>query len=187
MAGLDFLIRKIRFSAALKALKTLEANYKRPLSILDAGGGLQTIAPLLEKRGHRVIVCDNAVVGGRADVVCDLERSLPFFDGSFDVVMALAVVEHLDNWAYAMFEMKRVGRFVVLTTPSGRGNKLLRLLLALRLVHPMTGGHKCCLSSKEFDFCGYKAKSFFFGLNQLAMGKNNIYPKPYFHRRDEAL
>lgn len=168
MALLDFFTRERRFAAALKALRKIETKYERPLLILDAGGGLYTIAPLLEKRGHRVIVCDNAVIGGRADVVCDLEEGLPFEDLSFDIVVSLAVVEHLDNWAKALIEFSRVGRRVILTTPSAAGESLLKFLLALRLVHPMTGEHKRCLTRKKLEFFGYRVRPFLLGLNQLA-------------------
>lgn len=58
MSILDFLTRETRFSAALKVLGALESLYDRPLAILDAGGGLNTVAPVLEKKGHRVVVCD---------------------------------------------------------------------------------------------------------------------------------
>ncbi len=168
MAILDFLTRKTRFAAALGAIKEIEGQCNRPLVILDAGGGLNTIAPLLEKRGHRVIVCDHTVVYGNADVVCDLEEGLPFEDSSFDVVVSLAVVEHLNNWAHALTEFRRVGKHVILTTPSAPGESFLRLLLSLRLIHSMTGEHKCCLSRKKLEFFGFRVKPFLFGLNQLA-------------------
>ena len=167
MAIMDSLIKKFRFGAAIKALDRVENENKRPLLILDAGGGLNTIAPALEKGGHRVIACDKAFFGHRV-VLCDLEEGLPIGDKSFDVVLSLAVVEHLDDWEKALSEFKRVGKCVILTTPSPLGERLLRLFLRLRLVHPMTAEHKKCLRRRDLETAGYRCRRFLCGLNQIA-------------------
>lgn len=45
-----------------------------------------------------------------ADVICDLNRPLPFADSSFDLVRAVHVIEHLDDVLRAMSELHRVAR-----------------------------------------------------------------------------
>lgn len=169
MAILDSFTRKTRFSAALRAFRDIEKHYKRPLWVPDAGGGFSTIASLLEPRGHRVIVCDKTTCYERNDVLCDLEAGLPFADESFDVVVSLAVVEHLRNWERALGEFRRVGRHVILTTPSIYGQHLLELLLRLRLVHPeQVTDHKQCLTKKTLESFGFHHSYFLLGMNQLA-------------------
>lgn len=49
-----------------------------------------------------------------ADVLCDLNRPLPFADNSFDQVLAVHVIEHLEDVMKAMAEFHRV------TRPGGR-------------------------------------------------------------------
>lgn len=45
-----------------------------------------------------------------ADVICDLNRPLPFADSTFDEVRAVHVIEHLEDVVRAMGEMHRVAR-----------------------------------------------------------------------------
>ena len=55
-----------------------------------------------------------------ADVICDLDRALPFADNSFDQVRAVQVVEHLASVMHAVSEMHRVtrpGGSIYLVTP----------------------------------------------------------------------
>ena len=49
-----------------------------------------------------------------ADLVADLEAGIPLSDGTFDIVLAVSVLEHLDDLAGAMAEVHRVLR------PGGR-------------------------------------------------------------------
>ncbi len=55
-----------------------------------------------------------------ADVICDLNRALPFPDNTFHEVRAVQVIEHLDNVMKAMAEMHRVtrsGGLIYIVTP----------------------------------------------------------------------
>jgi SAM-dependent methyltransferase len=55
-----------------------------------------------------------------ADVICDLNRSLPFADNTFEHVRAVQVIEHLDSVMNAVAEMHRVtrpGGTIYLVTP----------------------------------------------------------------------
>jgi len=55
-----------------------------------------------------------------ADVICDLNRSLPFADNTFEHVRAVQVIEHLESVMNAVAEMHRVtrpGGTIYLVTP----------------------------------------------------------------------
>src|SRR5206468_2976949 len=52
-------------------------------------------------------------------VGCDLGAGLPFVDESVDLVVALDVVEHVDDFKHGLEELVRVsGRYVALTLPN---------------------------------------------------------------------
>ena len=54
-----------------------------------------------------------------ADIIADLGKGLPFSDKSFDVVVALDVLEHVDDIHFALAELCRVSkRWVVITLPN---------------------------------------------------------------------
>ena len=54
-----------------------------------------------------------------ADIIADLEKGLPFSDESFDVVVAMDVLEHTDDIYKAFEELCRVSRkFVLVTLPN---------------------------------------------------------------------
>ena len=74
---------------------------------------------------------NKSLVQGRVD-----ER-LPFADSSFDVVTALAIIEHVADPDKMLIEIHRVlkpGGKVLITTPSVMGKGLLELLARLRLI-----------------------------------------------------
>jgi SAM-dependent methyltransferase len=48
--------------------------------------------------------------GPNVTQVCNVERGIPFADASFDAVVALDVLEHIDNIWFAFDEMVRVAR-----------------------------------------------------------------------------
>lgn len=96
--------------------------------ILNAGAGQGTLTLLLERRGFRVTSSDVTTatldhlrrrVAG--DVVyADMTR-LPFADGRFDAVVAGEVLEHIENDALALREVRRVlapGGVVAVSVPA---------------------------------------------------------------------
>jgi SAM-dependent methyltransferase len=80
--------------------------------ILDVGcGGIKTPG---------VIGVDWSIDATGADVICDLNRPLPFADNTFDEARAVHVVEHLEDVMKAMSELHRVaksGGSIYLVTP----------------------------------------------------------------------
>lgn len=99
--------------------------------VLEVGGGHAQLAPALVERGFRVTVTgSDEVCRHRLDrrlpassfsfEVCDATR-LPFPDRSFDVVLAVRLLTHLDGWRQAVAEMCRVAaRAVIVDYPDTR-------------------------------------------------------------------
>lgn len=74
----------------------------------------------LEARGYEVTSIDVEKVYDRASVV-NADEPLPYADGSFDLVWCSEVIEHLQDPAASLAEMRRVlkpGGTLLLTTPN---------------------------------------------------------------------
>ena len=163
MAVLDFLTKKVRYSAIYPLLEKVEVEYDRPLKVLDAGGAAGDFHKILRERGHDVLVCD---IDEKADLVVDFEKSLPFNDNEFDLAVSLAVVEHLYNWNLFLKELKRVSSSVIITTPTPLGKPVLDFLAFLNLVNrEHIKDHKYYLRKEDIEGAGYKYETFLFGLN----------------------
>jgi SAM-dependent methyltransferase len=79
---------------------------------LDVATGGGHVARRLRDAGLEVVTCDPAP-GMRPDVICRAE-SLPFADGSFDVVACRTAAHHFADVPAATREMARVSRHRVL-------------------------------------------------------------------------
>jgi SAM-dependent methyltransferase len=95
---------------------------QRPLRVLDLGGGHGQLTRLLLDRGYELCVHGSApscirqirplldTYRGRLQFVTSTLWSLPFADGSFDLVCALRVISHVEAWRAFLAEMARVTR-----------------------------------------------------------------------------
>ena len=119
----------------LKALSTIEtAVFKRVsalrgpntrLNILDAPCGEGALAFVLQEKGINVRALDiegtAAALLGDAFQIADLNQKLPLPDKSFDLVVSVEGIEHLENPQSFLREVNRVlkddGR-LILTTPN---------------------------------------------------------------------
>lgn len=110
--------------------------------VLEVGGGHAQLAGPLIERGYQVTVTgseevcrarlDRSLPPGSFDFrVCD-SALLPFPDRSFDVVLAVRLLTHLDRWREALAEMCRVAaRAVIVDYPDTRSfNRLYGALFA---------------------------------------------------------
>ena len=90
---------------------------KRALDV-GARAGVQT--RWLESRGYKVTSIDMEPLFPECLQV-DANRKLPFADESFDLIWCSEVIEHLEDPAFALSELRRVtkpGGTLVLTTPN---------------------------------------------------------------------
>jgi SAM-dependent methyltransferase len=93
--------------------------------LLDVGAGEGYFCRLAAERGYAVEACDRSPELFRAPEVPfhrgDLNRAIPLPDQSFDCVVSIEVLEHLENQASFMSEVLRVtkpGGRLILTTPN---------------------------------------------------------------------
>jgi 2-polyprenyl-3-methyl-5-hydroxy-6-metoxy-1,4-benzoquinol methylase len=101
-----------------------------PLRILDVGCGTGLNAQHLAAKGHTVVGLDLSPVAiskfrqkGFEGIVCDVEKEggAPFPSGSFDLIFASEVIEHVADTATFLAELNRlvrVGGTLVLSTPN---------------------------------------------------------------------
>jgi len=76
------------------------------VKVLDVATGGGHVARRLREQGADVVTCDSSA-GMQPDVVCGAE-SLPFADGSFDVVVCRLAAHHFERIGDAVRELARV-------------------------------------------------------------------------------
>lgn len=113
-------------------------------TVLDVGGGHGQLAPGLVESGFDVTVLGSSAdcykqiqtggSGGDAGFVTGDLLNLPFQDNSFDLVISVRLISHIENWPGLVREFCRVARTaIVIDYPSTRGfNALTPLLFRLK-------------------------------------------------------
>ncbi|MSR24727.1 MAG: class I SAM-dependent methyltransferase [Nitrospiraceae bacterium] len=95
--------------------------------VLDVGAGSGGLARKLKAFGHETAMCDCLPASQWADhdagayTPCDLNTGLPYPDESFDYVICLEVIEHMENPLALCRELKRVlrkGGRLFISTPN---------------------------------------------------------------------
>ncbi len=105
-------------------------------SVLDAASGDGYVSQRMQMLGFDVTCADmhfDEDFPMRNTVTLDLNERLPFADASFDGVVSIETIEHLENPWFFLREISRVtrtGGFVCITTPNV-GNLQSRLLTLL--------------------------------------------------------
>ena len=152
-----------------KALPCKDTDHYLGMSCLNAGGGYGYAHGMLQEMGFSVTTGDIEPGQYQDCAFLDLEKPLPFADNAFDVVVCLAVLEHLDNWDQALHELSRVAKYaVVATTPSIYGKPILDGLALCNLVNKAhIADHKHYLTREEITRAGYSHRYFQGGLNQV--------------------
>jgi SAM-dependent methyltransferase len=123
---------------ARHALALVSAAAPGPLSVLEVGGGHGQLTGHWLAAGHEVVVhgsrgvCHARLRAGAARVahVTSDPWALPFADRSFDLVVALRLLAHVEAWRELLAELCRVAGGLVLVDFPARG-ALQRLAPAL--------------------------------------------------------
>ena len=127
----------------------------RDYSLLDAGCRTMDLKKRLNNCRHYQ---GTDLQPGKDVLVCNLEEKLPFEDGSFDLVAALDVLEHLENPHGALKELCRVAsQAVFVSLPNMYYIKFRLNFLRGRGVsgkyqfppHPISDRHRWMLSYSE--------------------------------------
>lgn len=105
-----------------KVLSLIQPSARR---VLDVGAGEGYLSQALRERGHDVEACDvQPELFKVAGVPChyaDLNEALPLPDGSFDCVVAVEVIEHVENHTRFVRELVRLtrpGGTIIISTPN---------------------------------------------------------------------
>ena len=90
------------------------------LKILEVGGGHAQLASIYAERGLRATIFGSEGATVERLEGYDVEYSsgnvvrLPFADASFDVVIAIRLLTHLDDWEKLLAEMSRVSKDLII-------------------------------------------------------------------------
>ncbi len=105
-------------------IKKRAFNYAKSLAgekgIINLGAGPHRtlLATKVIARSPEVAVNLDIVPNGLPNFIqWDIEEGLPFSDKTFDVAFASHVLEHLDNWEFALSEVTRVADHGVVVLP----------------------------------------------------------------------
>jgi ubiquinone/menaquinone biosynthesis C-methylase UbiE len=182
---LDALIFRVRARRVLKALPEV-AN-----EVLDLGSGWD--AKLLRhaisvgrvRRGTAVdIALDDRIATASLRLLThDLARQLPLRDSTQDVVLSLAVLEHLEEPEHhvaEMFRLLRKGGRAIITTPSPRSRVLLETLAyrlhvideaEIRDHRQYFGESDLRILLENAGFSRFRYRAFALGMNQLVIAE----------------
>lgn len=190
--GLEQAAIRRRQHAARQALATLTANERREIKVLELGCGytgqnlalLSTDFPLAHYTGVDVsVVGDQEAVTKVELLQADLETWQP--DRQYDLVLSLAVVEHLLNPLrhFALIaECLTSSGLALLTTPTPPADVLLRLLAALGIFDKdEILDHKTYLTKTGIHYFAQRAALRVENYHLLSLGMNHV-----LHLRREA-
>jgi len=120
--------------------------------VADIGAGQGALSFELARRGFDVRACDRDAAQFKASgfpriqfSAADLDKCLPYPDGSIDVVCAIEIIEHLENPRHLVRECRRVlrdGGTAVFSTPN-----VLNIVSLLTLI---SRGSLIYFSQKEY-------------------------------------
>ncbi len=160
-----------RVSSILRELKKLDKN---KIKILDVGCGNRYITDIIKKEGYNIVGIDKLSSKDSKWITKDPDytmdaTNMSFKDNTFDVIIALEMIEHCQ----CVTEIKRVlktdGLFLC-STPSLWTNWLRKILISLRLLENQDfEGHDHIINLKKIPMKLIKHKKMFFGTSQFGI------------------
>ena len=108
---------KVQASAALSLLSDITPSH---LSVLDVGGGHHQLTAPLAGAGHDVVIhgsrmaCHKQMVSSPVPLVVSDLCHLPFAEGSFDLVVGIRLLAHVEQENRLLEEMTRVSSKLVM-------------------------------------------------------------------------
>ncbi len=136
--------------------------------ILEVGTGDGWLREWCREHGYHGYV--GLDLGPPADIIGDIRewRELGIEPGSFDVVVAFEVVEHVDCFQEC-YDILREGGRMMITTPVPRMDWLLRVLELLGLNQPRVTPHDNLLDLRGVEQFEHKEIRTIYGLTQWAV------------------
>ncbi len=135
----DYLIQLWRMQVAARWIpqgsRVLDIGCHQGEFLLWLGG---KIAPSV---GFDPLYKETSSSGNHQFFACNFQEGLPFEDNSFDAVVLLATIEHIHEKSIIARESARLlrpGGRIIITVPSLLVDKILDLLLFLRIVDGMS-------------------------------------------------
>lgn len=121
-------LTKIKYDSRKTKANYVYDKYQSILrgNVLDVGADVMYLKPYIESGGGRYT---GVGFGEKVDQVIDLDKSpLPFADQSFDTVMSLDVLEHLESIHFVFGELCRVSKSYVIVSLPNPYNGFIRML-----------------------------------------------------------
>jgi 2-polyprenyl-3-methyl-5-hydroxy-6-metoxy-1,4-benzoquinol methylase len=123
-----------------RKLKLLLKNLRPGASILEVGAGLGWFAQRLKESGYDVTTLD--IVNPEADIIGDINQwqQLGIRRNSFDAVVALEVIEHIDCLS-ALCSICKIGGLIMLSSPHPNWDWVMKILENFKLTQRRTSKH----------------------------------------------
>jgi 2-polyprenyl-3-methyl-5-hydroxy-6-metoxy-1,4-benzoquinol methylase len=151
-------------------LRLILKQLKPDMSILEVGIGYGSFSDKLKKKGYRVTTLD--IDNPKADIVGDINdwRSLKIKPNSFDAVIALEVIEHVDCLK-VICAICKTGGLIMLSSPHPNWDWVMKLLETFRLTQKRTSPHTNLTDFDKIDLTALIKKRPLF-IHQVAIFKN---------------
>lgn len=133
-------------------------------TVLEIGAGSGWVGDYLKGKGCSYVSID---VLPPADIVGDIRewKHLGLKEGSFDVIVAFEVVEHVHCFDEVRSLLRKGGRFMF-TTPVPKRDWILKILEFLGLNQKRTSPHSCLIDTRSVEGFSEKKILIVAGLSQ---------------------